>query len=165
MSATPELTAAEQQLNAARASFNIARLALNTTLLSAKAREGACDRLINHADEYGVNHTISVLSKNPASLGLPALPQPLLAGIATQLEAAYDANHRVDRSMATRENHLRQVDPTRPKAILIGDREILLDPDTDSLHDRATGATVPAGAKVIEPHGDMDSDGEKERDR
>mgnify|MGYP007037751534 CR=1 FL=1 len=165
MSPSPELTAAEQELNAARASFHIARLALKTTLLSVRAREGASDRLINHADEYGVDHALSVLATNPASLDLPSLSQTLLASISAQLQAAYDANHRVDRAMAARENLARLADPARAKAFIAGDREIVLDPATGSLHDRATGTTMPAHAKVIEPRGDMDSDSKKERDR
>lgn len=165
MNTPPELTAAEQELNAARASFNIARLALNTTLSTVNAREGASDRIISHADEYGVDRTLSVLAKTPAVLDLPAVPQPALASIGQQLEHAYDANHRLDRALAARENLLRKDNPAHAKAINIGGRDMVFDDANDSLHERGSDAVIPAHATRVDPKGDMDSKTDKDQDR
>lgn len=165
MNITPELTAAEQKLNAALMSFNIARLAINTTLSGAQARGGAVDRLISHADEYGVEHTLAVLDKDPASLNLPKLTREAAGSLRQQLQTAYDANHALDRALGVRENLLRAADPKHMKAINVAGQFLVFDPVRDSLHERDTGKTFPAEAVTVSITGDMDTDSNKDRDR
>ncbi len=164
MNTTPELIAAEQKLNAALMTFNIARLALNTTLSGLHANEDAAARLISHADEHGVEHTLAVLEKNPASLDLPAPTRQAMASLRQQLQTGYEANHELDRALAVRENLLHAADPKHIKAINIGGQFLVFDPARDSLHERATGKTFAAEAVTVNPTGDMDTDGNKDRE-
>lgn len=167
MNASPELAAAERDLAAARKSFITARRALEATLSQYGAREGAADHLIHHADEYGVDHTLAVLNKLPATFGFG---QPLtavaMAAIRTPLLSAYEATHRVDLAMAKVEKLARKSDPTRAKAVLIGDKPYVFNAENDTLRNRDSGETIEAGARVV----DGESSGpsakrERERDR
>ncbi len=167
MIASPEFAAAERELATALTIFNSARGALDTSLTQLGAREGAADRLIHHADEYGIDHTVIVLAKTPNTFEFTTtVPSTALPAIQTQLEAAYDAMHRVDLAMANRENLVRKGKPTHAKAILIGDKPYIFDFKADTLRNRDSGETVKADAHLV----DTDSDGpsgkrEQERDR
>lgn len=156
MQNSPELAKAERQLNTARVTFNVARMELGTILSGLKAREGASDRLIYHADEYGVEHTMKVLAKDPSSFELPGpLPAGAMARIENNLARAYQANHDLDAAMAERETVAGKGDPTRPKAILFNDKEIVPGKSGDAL-DRATGKVVPT--KNVDTTNDRDQD-------
>lgn len=166
MNASPELAAAERELATARRSFNTARRALDTTLSRLGARDGAADRLIYHADEYGVDHTLAVLAKTPDVFdfkeGVPEKEWPF---IRTQLEAAYEAMHHADLAMANSENLARKGNPTRAKAILIGDRSYVFDPKKDLLSDRDSGETITAAGTHVHTEEDDGPTRKREEDR
>ena len=151
MNASPERVAAERELAMARRSFNTARRALDTSLTRFGAREGATDRIIHHADEYGVDHTLAVLGKTPATFDFNgAVPEREWPAVRAELQAAYDAMHAVDLAMAKVENLARATNPSQGKAILIADRAYLFNPSADALQDRDSGQSVKAGARVID---------------
>ena len=156
MQNSPELAKTERQLNTARVTFNVARMELGTILSGLKAREGASDRLIYHADEYGVEHTMKVLAKDPSSFELPGpLPASAMARIENNLARAYKANHDVDAAMAEHENLAAKVDPSRPKAILLDGKEVI--PGTSgAVVERATGRPLPT--TEVETTNDRDND-------
>ncbi|HEX2842170.1 hypothetical protein [Hyphomicrobium sp.] len=167
MNASPELAAAERELATARKQFNTARRALEATLSQHGAREGAADRLIHHADEYGVDHTLAVLSKTPEVLDIKdVLPAASVAALRTPLQAAYEAMHRVDLAMAKVENFARKGDPSRAKAVLIADKSYVFNAKQDTLRNIDSGETVKAGSRVVD--GESSGPGKKrepERDR
>lgn len=167
MNASPDRATAERELAVARKSFNTARRALDTTLSGLGAREGATDRLIHHADEYGVDHTLAVLAKTPATLDFKeAVAEKEWPAVRAQLQTAYDAMHAVDLAMAKVENLARKTNPSQGKAILIADRAYLFTPSTDTLQDRGNGQSVKAGARVIvTEEGGPARKREQERDR
>ena len=167
MNASLELATAERELAVARRSFNTARSALDTTLSGLGAREGAADRLIHHADEYGVDHTLGVLAKTPATFDFTeAVPDKELPAVRAQLEAAYDAMHTVDLAMAKVENLARKANPAHRKAILIADQPYVFDAKADTLRDRDSGENVKANARYIETEsGGPSAKREQERDR
>ncbi len=167
MNASLELTTAERELTVARRSFNTARRALETSLSQHGAREGAADRLIHHADEYGIDHTLQVLAKNPATFDFKeSFPEKEWPALRAQLETAYEATHAVDLAMATVENLVRKDNSTRAKAILIADTPYVFDPKADTLQERDSGETVKADARVVETESNGTSKKrEQERDR
>ena len=167
MNASPNLATAEREFATARSSFNTARRALETNLSQHGAREGAADRLIHHADEYGIDHTLQVLAKNPTAFDFEeSIPQREWPALRTLLETAYEATHAVDLAMAKIENLARKGNPARAKAVFIADKPYVFDPKADTLLDRDSGETVKADARVIETEDDGPSGKrEQERDR
>ncbi|WP_072373951.1 hypothetical protein [Hyphomicrobium sp. NDB2Meth4] len=163
MNPTAQLTAAERELNAALATFNIARLSLNTTLSGVGAREGASDRLISHTEEYGVDHTLSQLRKNPSTFDLSGpIPEGALAQLKNHLTRARDANEGVDLAMAKREKLATAADPSRPKALMVFGRQVFFDPDAGTAHDRDTGTVSPATFENVQT---KEPDRKRDRDR
>lgn len=167
MNASSELATAERELATARRSFNTARRALETSLSQHGAREEAADRLVQHADEYGIDHTLQVLAENPTMFDFEErIPEKVWPALRVQLEAAYEGTHAVDLAMAKVENLARKGNPARAKAIFIADKLYVFDPKADTLLDRDSGETVKADARVIETEDDGPSGKrEQERDR
>lgn len=169
MNASPELATAERKLAMARRSFNTAHRALDTTLSSLGAREGATDRLIHHADEYGVDHTLSVLAKTPAVFDFDdAVPEKEWPALRTQLEAAYDAVHAVDLALGEVETLIRKTNPSHAKSVFIAGRQFVFNSKNDTLQDRESGETIQAGARLIETEDGGPSrkrDQDRDRDR
>lgn len=168
MSPSPELAKAERELAVARQSFNTARNDLNTILSRLGAREGATDRLIFHADEFGVDHTLLTLSKTPEVFNFKAgIPDTEWPAVRAHLEAAYDGVHQVDLAMAKVENLARKTDPSHTKAIVIADKTYLFDARTDTLSDRDTAEVIKADARVVytEEDGGPQRKLDQERDR
>lgn len=158
MQNSPELANAERHLNTARVTFNVARMELGTILSGLKAREGASDRLIYHADEYGVEHTMKVLAKDPSSFELPGpLPASAMARIENNLARAYRANQDIDAAMANRETVAATGDPSHPKAVLFDGKELIPDPATGGLRDKASGMPFPLESRDTD-QGDGDAD-------
>lgn len=130
MANSSDLTAAERKLAGARISFNIERQQLQTVLQRLNAPPASHDHLINAADEFGVDHALSTLGKDPAAFGIDrsvreadiALLRPLLA-------KAYEAGHRVDAALAEREALLLSRNPGHVKVFQVGDEEVAYDPE------------------------------------
>ena len=166
MNASPELATAERELATARRSFNTAHRALNTTLSRLGAREGATDRLIHHADEYGVDHTLTVLEKTPQVFefkdGVPDKDMPALR---SQLEAAYDAMHICDLAMAKVESHLRKNNPAHVKGILIAGKPYVFDAKNDLLQGRESGEIINADARRVQTEEDSGPTRKRDQDR
>lgn len=166
MNASPEIATAERELAVARRSFNTARRALDTTLSRLGAREGATDRLIHHADEYGVDHTLVVLAKTPDVFDFKeGVPDKVWPALRTQLDAAYKAMHVVDRAMAKVENLARKGNPSHNKTALIADKPYVFDAKKDTLRERDSGETVKAGASLIHTEEDGGPTRKREQDR
>lgn len=168
MNASSEFATAERELAMAQSSFNTARRALDTTLSMLGAREGTTDRIVHHADEYGVDHTLSVLNKTPDVFDLEEnIPEKEKPAIHTQLQTAYETMHAVDLAMAKVENLARKTNPSREKAILIGSSLYVFNSKTDTLHNRDNGETVRADARTVgtEEDGGPQRKTEQDRDR
>lgn len=166
MNASPELATAERQLAVARRSFNTAHRALDTTLSRLGAREGATDRLIHHADEYGVDHTLAVLEKTPQVFEFKdGVPDKDIPALRLQLEAAYEAMHAVDLAMAKVENLIRTTNPSHKKAILISGKPYTFDAKKDELRDRDSGKTIKANAELVHTEEDGGPARKPEQDR
>lgn len=143
-----DATTIERELNSARIAFNMSRAVLADKLLDFDAREGTQDRLIYFADAYGTDHVLETMAKDPLALDMTrAASADEVAQLRADLQKAYEDCHRVDRLMAERENLLRQADPTRPKAIIIGGREVEYDGATARFRD--TDETVPLAHETV----------------
>ena len=166
MNASPELATAEGKLATALRSFNTAHRALDTTLSRLGAREGATDRLIHHADEYGVDHTLIVLGKTPQVFEFKdGVPDKEMPALRLQLEAAYEAMHAVDLANAKVENLISASNPSHKKAILIAGKAYTFDAKKDELSDRDSGATIKADAHRVHTEEDSGPARKREQDR
>lgn len=166
MNASPELATAERELAVARRSFNTAHRALDTTLSRLGAREGATDRLIHHADEYGVDHTVTVLSKTPQVFDFnDGIPDKDMPAVRSQLKAAYEAVHAVDLAMAKVENLLHKGNPNHAKGILVSGKAYVFDPKKELLHGRDSGETIKAEASHVKTEEDGGPARKREQDR
>lgn len=159
-------TKLEQDLNSARMSFNISRAALAASLQPCKAREGAEDRLISSAEEYGIDQVVQQLSDNAFLFDLTKAPSvPEIAKIRTALTSAYHATHRLDEAMAKREEALCKEDPSRTKGIILDGREAEIDTAKGIVRFRDNGETQPLQAERVEPaHTDGGHANENERE-
>lgn len=145
MTASPSSSSADKELMDARKSFHIARAELDTTLKRNNGRDTAVDRLVYHADDYGLDLTLDKLTKAPATFDLDQpLSETALSAVCLQLRKTYDAMHRLDLAMAETEDIARKQNPDHVKAILIGGREYTFDPAANTLKDRNTGDIVRA---------------------
>lgn len=166
MNASPDLATAERELAMARRSFNTAHRALDTTLSRMGAREGATDRIIHYADEYGVEHTLTVLGKTPLVFEFnEGVPEKDMPSLRSQLEAAYDALHVSDLAMAKVETLLRKSNPAHAKGILIAGKTYVFDAKKDLLHSRESGDVVKAEATHVPTEEDGGPARKREQDR
>lgn len=134
------ITKLEQDLNSARIAYNISRASLATALRPCNPQDGAEDRLILRANEYGLDHVLRQLTDNASTFDLRRAPSARdLINITSALTSAYDANHKMDAAMAKREEALQKEDPSHIKAILIDGAEVEIDLDRGVIRYRGTG--------------------------
>lgn len=145
----------------AQASFLIAYKALETTLTHHGARDKTAEHLLHHADGYGVDHTMAVLAKSPDMFEMRGpLSTTALSSVSKDLEAAYEASHRLDLALAAREEIAQKADPSHQKAVNILGREYTIDPASDTLIDRVSGRSSKASLTYV-----TGDDGGKPRDK
>lgn len=166
MTSQRSIATIERDLTAARMTFNVARINLKGTLVKLAAREGAEDRLIASAEEYGVDHTLGQLAANPVLFDLGAAPDKVaLPAIRTALENAYEANFAADRLMAEQENLKRQANPAHHKAVLFAGRELELAASGDRGQFRDENAEKVFTRNVVQADSAMTDDHEDENER
>jgi len=162
-------TALEQRLNSARITFNLARASLKTTLGKWKPREGAVDRIIHYAEEFGIEHTLEQLVATPQLFDLGAQPSKAdISDIRSGLYSAQAAHYLMDRAMAAREAMLTADNPTHVNAIIVGGREVELHPDKGLMRYRDNGQSEPLQLREVErdrPDAEHDHDHEDDRRR
>lgn len=158
MTHAQDMLALERELSGAKVSFNIARRAL-ASALSGYIRDAGEDRIIYHAEEYGLEPTLEAMRERHDVLGLRE-PVDLrdLEPVKKALEAAYNASHSLDDLMAKREGLLCHADPNRMKRFMVGDVEVVFDPEAGVLRDAADGRVIPVEMERIEPNEDYKFD-------
>lgn len=135
-----DIKAIERDLSGAVMSFNASRANLGALLKSMQLRTASEDRLISFAEEFGVDHLMKTLQDNPALVDVERKPTTAeLAKVKPQLTAAREAQGRADLFLAEKEGILREKDPSRPKAILMGGREVTIDLERKMMRDVETG--------------------------
>lgn len=155
----------ERELKSARTAFSMSRAVLASKLIHFDAREGAQDRLVYLADAYGVDHALETLATNPAALEFSKAGDPqVVSEFREPLAKAYEECHRVDLLMAERENLLREKDPTRPKGLILDNREMEYDGKTARFRDTGEQVEIPHEV-VATSESAMDDDNEDEHER
>lgn len=165
MAASTPLDKAQQEFAEAQASFHIAYKALETTLATHGARDKAAEHLLHHADCYGVDHTMALLATSPDMFDLRGpFSSNALSAVSKDLQVAYDASHRMDLALASRETLAMKDNPSHHKAIQIAGRECIIDAAADKLIDRESGRASKANLTYVSGE-TAGKPRDKERDR
>lgn len=169
MSDKRDIKAVERDLSGAVMAFNVSRANLAATLKSLQLRKASEDRLIGFAEEYGVDHLMKTLRENPQLVDVDRMPTAAeLAKVKPQLVAAHDAQARADRYLAEKEDILREQDPSRPKAIMVRGREMVIDLERGIARDVETGreeAIITERVSTKDPSLSEEQDDEDEMER
>lgn len=169
MSDKRDIKAIERDISGAVMAFNASRANLGATLKSLQLRSASEDRLISFAEEFGVDHLMKTLQENPQLLDVDRAPTAAeLAKVRPQLVAAHDAQARADKYLAEKEGILREKDPTRPKAVMVAGREMVIDLEHGVARDVETGreeaiAVERVAGKELSLGEEQDDEDEMER--
>ncbi|WP_414463290.1 hypothetical protein [Hyphomicrobium sp. DY-1] len=159
-----DLTAIERDLNRALIAFNMSRGVLSAKLSNFAAREGAEDRLINMADEYGPEHVLDVMRDNPALLELARAASPTeIEELRKSLTAAYASSHDVSKLNSEKQMKLREADPTLPKAVMVNGRPMVYDPERNVAYWMDTGEDEDMDHEDVSLEHNYDDEEEEER--
>jgi hypothetical protein len=166
MSQQRDLKEIERDLTGALIAFNMNRAVLSNKLATFNLREGAEDRLINYADELGVDHVLEVMRDQPFLLDLPrAATAAEIDDLKQALTAAYDNNHKVGLLNSEKQQVLREADPSLPKAVMVGGRPMVFDPEKNLAHWQDTGKSEPMSHEVVKTEQSQDEEqGRRARD-
>lgn len=130
----------ERDLRNARQAFDLNRLVLSNKLVAFEARDGAEDRIINHADEFGVDHTIDTLKNSPEVLDLGrAATEREAEGFRLPLTKAQTQADLVSQYHAEKEDRLQAANPQHQRSVMVNNRPMIYDPEANKAHWQDTG--------------------------
>jgi hypothetical protein len=138
----------ERRLQATRAAYR-EKLAALSALLSGHS-SSVVESLLGHADEFGIDHTIAVLTQSPQTFNLLPTHGLPIAHVANLVGALTDLNNDMGDLLGTRENLLGRYTLAQGRVFNINGREATVDLATHSLRyaDRTRELLT---VRVVEP--------------
>jgi hypothetical protein len=135
-----EMRHIERDLSNARHAFELCRTVVSNKLAAFEAREGAEDRLINYADEMGVDRAIDTLKTAPELLDIGrAATEREAEAFRQPLTKAQTQGDLVSQYHAEKEDRLQAENPQHQRAVNVGTRSMVYDMRTSKAHWQDTG--------------------------
>lgn len=125
-----DLAILAEQINELKADYADLKSKLSARVALYGAPQDFADRLVEHINQYGVDHGLTTLRKNPQLFGLDAAQGSRIADDIAK--AAYDLADkatRYDELVLEREAQLRSADPARKPVMVMDGREFTFDVD------------------------------------
>lgn len=141
--ASTDAAKAQDAINAAQKNYEVSHAALAQALQSMNVDESIANKLIAHAEHYGLDHTKRLLMQNGGDTGLwEPIQGPQLTTTIEKLESTYQASLKLDEALADRNTMLKSNDPARYQVVMLGGREARYDPASEQFRDTLTQKTL-----------------------
>ena len=150
-----EMRHIERDLSNARHAFELCRTVVSNKLAAFAAREGAEDRLINYADEVGVDRAIETLKTAPELLDIGrAATEREAEAFRQPLTKAQTQGDLVSQYHAEKEDRLQAENSHHQRAVNVGTRSMVYDMRTGKAQWQDTGKVEEIAHDDVQPEED-----------